>query len=177
MRKTIGTLLAVGMLLPAGLFATSAGGATTGLTCTKLTGTVTWNPPVPAAPASAASNITLKASLAGCTGTPEITGGAITLPVIKSTAKRNCTTLASNPPKLTAAAGGSITWTTTKTKSTLGVLTLTPAGLASYKATGKVTKGQFLNKTLTVTGTFVPKACPYKTATVSMKKGTKATVK
>ena len=174
-QRVIGVFLAAAMALPVALMATPADAAG-GLTCTKLTGTVTWNPPVPAAPATAASAITLKASLSGCTGTPGITSGVINLPVIKKVPKRNCTTLATNPPKLTQT-GGSITWKN-NSKSTLGTLTLTPAGVATYKATAKVTKGQFLNKTLTVTGTFVPtSACPYKKATVAIKKGTKATVK
>ena len=34
----------------------------------------------------------------------------------------------------------------------MGTLALTPAGALTYKATAKVTKGQFLNETLTVTG-------------------------
>jgi hypothetical protein len=168
-------LLAAAMVLPVGLGASPAGAAG-GLTCTKLAGTVTWNPPVPAAPATAASTITLKASLKGCKGTPKVTSGVIKLPVIKKVPKRNCTTLATNAPKLSQK-GGSIVWSNKK-KSTLGVLTLKPAGLATYKATAKVTKGQFKNKKLTVIGTFVPTtACPYTKAKVAIKKGTKATVK
>jgi hypothetical protein len=173
--KLIGVLIAAALALPVGLMAAPAGAAG-GLTCTKLTGTVTWTPAVPAAPASAASAIKLAASLKSCTGTKGITSGAINLPQIKKVPKRNCTTLASNPPKLTQS-GGSITWSN-KSKSTLGLLTLTPAGTASYKATGAITNGQFKGKHLTVTGTFIPKtACPYKTATVLMKAGTKGTVK
>ncbi len=168
-------LLTAALALPLGV-ACSAAGAAGGLTCTKLTGTVTWNPPVPAAPKTAASAITLKATLAKCTGTKGITSGVISLPQIKKVPKRNCTTLATNPPKLTQT-GGSIKWSN-KSTSKLGTLTLTPAGVATYKATGKVTNGQFLNKKLTVTGTFLPKtACPYKQATVAIKAGTKATVK
>jgi hypothetical protein len=173
--KAIGVLIAAAIALPIGLMSAPAGAAG-GLTCTKMTGTVTWSPAVPAAPATAASAITLKASLKSCTGTPGITSGAINLPQIKKVPKRNCTTLVTNEPKLTQS-GGSITWSN-KSKSTLGLLTLTPAGTGSYKATAAVTSGQFKGKHLTVTGTFIPKtACPFKSATVSMKAGTKGTVK
>ena len=50
MRKVRGVLLAVAIVLPIGLLVGPAGSATTGLTCTKLGGTVTWSPAVPAAP-------------------------------------------------------------------------------------------------------------------------------
>ena len=182
MRKVPGILLAAAMLLPVGAIAAApAGSATTGLTCTKLTGTVTWSPAVPlGSKPKAASTVTLKASLAGCTGTTGIASGVIALPTIPKAAPQNCTSLVSTPPKLTRA-GGSITWNN-KAKSTLGTLTLTPAGALTYKATAKVTKGQFLNKTFTVTGSFAPvkpgcSTAPMTKATVVIKKGTKATVK
>jgi len=170
-------LLAVAVVLPIGLIACApAGSVTTGLTCTKLGGTVTWSPAVPAAPKTAKSNVTLKGTLSGCTGTPNITIGVIALPVIKTTPASNCTLLLTKPPKITQA-GGSITWATTKTKSTLGLLTLTPAGAAMYKATAKVASGQFVGKTLTMTGVFTPNGCPLTKATLSIKKGTKAIIK
>jgi len=178
MRKVGGVLLAVAMLGTAGLIAGSpAGSATTGLTCTKLAGVVTWTPAVPAKVA-AKSNVVLKGTLSGCTGTPKITSGVIALPVIKTTPARTCATLLNKPPTITQT-GGSITWATTKTKSTLGMLTLTPSGPLVYKATAKVTKGQFLNKTLTMYGAFTPNApaCPLKSAKLALKKGTKAIIK
>ncbi len=176
--KVGGVLLAVAVVLPIGLVAPdTASSATTGLTCKKLAGVVTWTPPVPLKVA-AKSNILLKGTLSGCTGTPKITSGVIALPVIKTAPARTCATLLNKPPKITQA-GGSITWATTKTKSTLGVLTLTPAGPLNYKATAKVTKGQFLNKTLTMTGKFTPNApgCPLKSAKLALKAGTKAVIK
>lgn len=184
MRKFAGTLLAAVMVLPIGLIACGPAGSATAaaLTCTKLTGTVTWTPAVPLAPKTAKSNILLKATLAGCTGTAKITSGVITLPVIKGTVAQNCTVILTKPTKITAT-GGSVVWATTKAKSTLGLLTLTPAGLATYKASAKVTKGQFLGKTLTLTGTFaaVPKtgcvSTPLSKANLTLKKGTTAIVK
>ncbi len=177
MRKVGGVLLAVAVVLPIGLLASGpAGSATTGLTCTKLTGAVTWSPAVPAAPKTAKSNVTLKGTLSGCTGTTKIVSGVIALPVIKTTPASNCTLLLTKPPKITQT-GGSITWASTKTKSTLGVLTLTPAGSAVYKATAKVTKGQFVGKTLTMVGAFKPNGCPLTKATLTLKVGTKATIK
>ena len=122
MRKVAGILIVSAMLLPVGAIAAApAGSVTTGLTCTKLTGTTTWTPGVP---------------------------------------------LASKP----------------KAASTVGTLTLTPSGALSYKATAKVTKGQFIAKTLVVIGTFTPvkpgcSTAPMTKATVVIKKGTKALIK
>ena len=177
MRKVGGVLLAVAMVLPIGLITAGPAGAATGLTCTKLGGTVTLSPAVPKTGAGH-SNITLKATLFGCTGTAKIVSGVMALPVIKTAPSRNCTTVATQPPTLTQT-GGVITWATTKTKSTLGKITLAPVPktLATYKATAKVTKGQFLNKTLTMTATFKGNGCPLKSATLALKKGTKAIIK
>lgn len=177
MHKVRAIVLAVTILLPAVVIAAGpAAAATTGLTCAKLTGTTTWTPPVPAAPKLATSSVVLKASLSGCTGTPKITGGAITLPAVKGIAKQNCTTLLTKPTKITVPKGGTITWNN-KAKSTLGAMTLTPAGTATYKATVKVAAGQFLNKTVTLTGAFKPNGCPLKLATLTLKAGTKAIIK
>ena len=114
MRKVGGVLLAVAAILPIGLIAGAPPGsaATTGLTCTKLAGAVTWSPAVPAAPKTGKSNVTLKGTLSGCTGTTKIVSGVIALPVIKTTPASNCTLLLTKPPKITQA-GGSITWATT----------------------------------------------------------------
>jgi len=184
MRKVAGVLIAAAVLCPVGVIAAApAGSVTTGLTCTKLTGTVTWAPGVPlGSKPKAASTVTLKATLAGCTGTAGITSGAISLPTIPKAAPQNCLSLATTPPKLTRT-GGVITWNNKlKSKSTLSTLTLAPAGALAYKATAKVTKGQFINKTLTVIGTFAPvkpgcTTAPMTKATVVIKKGTKAVIK
>ena len=185
MRKVGGLLLAGALLLPAGVIAAGpAGSATTGLTCTKIAGTVTWTPPVPNNTTKVKSNTTIKSSVSGCTGTPKITSGVITLPLIKGTTPGNCTSLIGKPTKITVPAGGSILWATTKTKSVLGVLTLTPAGLATYKASVKIASGQFAAKTLTVTAQFTPvgggcltKGVALKSATLKVKAGTKVTIK
>ena len=178
MRKFGGVLLAAAVVLPIGLIvgAPASSATTTGLTCTKLVGAVTWAPAVPAAPKKTKSNVTLKGTLSGCTGTAKTVSGVIALPVIKTTPASNCTLLLTKPPKITQA-GGSITWATTKTKSTLGLLTLTPAGTATYKATAKVAKGQFVGKTFTMIGAFTPNGCPLTKATLSLKKATKVTIK
>jgi hypothetical protein len=184
MRKVAGILIVSAMLLPVGAIAAApAGSATTGLTCTKVTGTATWSPGVPlASKPKAASTVTLKAALAGCTGTAGITSGVISLPTIPKAAPQNCLSLLKTPPKLTRT-GGVITWNNKlKTKSTLGTLTLTPSGPLSYKATAKVTKGQFITKTLVVIGTFTPvkpgcSTAPMTKATLVIKKGTKALIK
>ena len=176
-RRISVALIAAAAMLPIGIINVAPAGAATGLTCTKLTGTVTWTPPVPKTGAGH-SNVALKATLSKCTGTPKIVSGVISLPVIKNAPPRNCTTLATKPPTLTQT-GGSILWATTKTKSTMGKITLAPVPktLATYKATGKVIKGQFLNKTLTMVATFKGNGCPLKSATLALKAGTKATIK
>lgn len=177
MGRVGGVLLTVAAMLPIGMITAGPAGAATGLSCSKIKGTVTWTPPV--SKTTGHSNITLKSTLSGCTGTAKITSGVITLPVIKNAPSRNCTTLVTKPPTLTQT-GGSITWATTKTKSTLGKITLAPVpkALATYKATAKVAKGPFVGKTLTVIAVFTPNAlCPIKSATVALKKGTKATIK
>lgn len=175
MRKVSGVLMAAALLLPATFIVAAPAGAAGGLTCSKLTGTATFTPPVPKT-TPGKSNILLKANFASCTGTPGVTGGAVTLPLYKGTTKQTCTSLALKPTKIVVAKGGSVKWNK-GAKSTLGADTITPAGLATYKSVAKVTAGQFVGKTITLTATFTPNGCPIKSAKLALKAKTKITVK
>ena len=179
MRKFAGALIAVAMVVPVGLIAAGpAGGATTGVTCTTLGGTVKWVVPVPKAPATIKQVWNLNATFAGCSGTTGITSGVVKLPTYTGATKTtNCTSIVSKPTNFNVKAGGTIVWNN-KSKSTLGPVVLKPAGLATYAASGKVASGQFAGKSLAVTGTFIPTTgCPFNTAKLSVKKGTKITIK
>ena len=177
MRKCSGFLLAASILLPATFIAAAPAGAAAGLTCKAISGKVTWTPPVPAAPTMKVSNTTLAATFAGCSGTPGVTKGTVKVPTIVGKTKQNCTTLFAKPTKITVPKGGTITWNK-GAKSTLGVLTLTPTKLAAqYKAVVRVSAGQFVDKSVTMTSVLKPNGCPLSSAALSLPKGTKVTIK
>ena len=177
MRKIPAFVLAAAILAPATFIATTPAGAAGGVACKAISGKVTWNPPVPAAPATKTSNTTLVATFTGCSGTPGVTKGTVKVPTIVGTTKGNCTTLLGKPTKITIPKGGTITWNK-GAKSTLAVLTLTPTKVAAqYKAVVKVSAGQFAGKTITLTAGFKPNGCPLSSATLSLAKGTKIAIK
>jgi hypothetical protein len=177
MRKVSGLLVAASLLVPATFFAaTQPAGAATTPTCSTLTGTAKFTPPVPKAPAKAKSNIQLDAVFSKCTGVAGLVSGKVHLPLYKGQTAGNCSTLVTNPTKIVVPKGGTIKWNKGPA-STFGPVTVTPAGLATYKATGKITAGQFKGKTVTETATFTPNGCPIKSAKLALNKGTKITVK
>jgi hypothetical protein len=177
MRKVSGLLVAASLFVPTAFFvAAQPAGAAAGPTCSTLTGTAVFTPPVPKAPAKKVSNIQLNAVFSKCTGVAGVTSGKVHLPLYKGKTPGNCTTLATKPEKITVNKGGTVKWNK-GAASTLGPVTITPAGLATYKAVAKVTAGQFKGKTVTETATFTPNGCPIKSAKLALKKGTKITVK
>ena len=176
MRKVSGLLVAASLLVPATFIAAQPAGAATTPTCSTLTGTAKFTPPVPKAPAKAKSNIQLDAVFSKCTGVAGLTSGKVHLPLYHGTTPGNCSTLVAKPTKITVPKGGTIKWNKGPA-STLGAVTVTPAGLALYKAVSKITAGQFKGKTVTETAQFTPNGCPIKSAKLSLKKGTKITVK
>src|ERR1700722_5449421 len=99
MRKVAGVLLAAAMLLPVGLVAAPAGAATL-LTCTTLTGTAKWTPPV-SPTVKATHNVVATGKISGCTGTKGITSGTFTF-TSKGTTKENCAVLISSKAASTA---------------------------------------------------------------------------
>lgn len=182
MRKYLGVGLMLVALIPLGAYAaTPAGSATTGVTCTKLAGTATWTPAAPKIGSTKKVKSTVKASgsVSGCTGTKGISSGKFTL-VSKATTAGNCATLLSS--KKPSAATSSITWSNGK-KSASAKLTITPAGNATVKISGKVSSGtQFVRKAVSATVVFTPLngGCTQKDlskASLALKKGTKFVIK
>jgi hypothetical protein len=81
MRKVGGVLLAVAMVLPLALIASPGGAAGAGQTCSKLTGTVTFAPPLPkiGSTKKVVTTFSVKGGkLTGCTG-PGGASGTVTL--------------------------------------------------------------------------------------------------
>jgi hypothetical protein len=180
--KCFGLLMAVGLLVPLGFIGASPAGAASLLTCTKLAGTATWTPPV-SPTVKATHTVTAKATLSGCTGTKGITSG-VTSFLSKGTTKENCAVLIASKAPSTASA--SVKWSNGKT-SVLAKLTLTYGGsVGAQVITGKITGGtqtSFIGKTTKLTSQFIPngggcltKGVSLKTASVSLKKGTKSTL-
>ncbi len=182
MRKSLGLLCAVAMMLPVGIIAAAPAGAAGHLTCKKVGGTVTWKPPVPLSTTKKVkSNITIRATFKGCSGTPKVTSAKLAVPVIRGTSKQNCSTYISQPSVITQKKPTTITWNNHRTSKT-GPLKLKPAGLATYTASARIAKGQFKGKKLTVTASFAPTngGCTtknLKTAKLSIKPGTKVVIK
>jgi hypothetical protein len=182
MRKYLGIGLLVATLLPVGAaIAMPAVSATTGITCTKLTGTATWSPAQPKLGSTKKVKSTVKASgkVSGCTGTKGISNGTFSF-LSKPTTPGNCATLISS--KKASTASSSIKWNNKKT-STSAKVTLTPAGTATEKVTGKISGGtQFKGKSVTATVVFTPQngGCQSKDlskASLALKKSTKFVIK
>ena len=67
MRKTLGLLCAVGMLLPLGVITAGPAAAVPVITCTKASGTFKFTPPLPAS-GGVKSTLTSTGTVSGCTG-------------------------------------------------------------------------------------------------------------
>ena len=185
MRKSIGAVLAVASLLPLVMTATPASAAT-GLTCTKLTGTVTWTPALPkiGSKTLVKSKVVAKGSFSGCTGTPGITSGKFVFTQLPGTTGSNCSMLVAS--KTQNSASVVTTWnngkTTTSAKTT--VTKIGQQGLAGVVTTnGKNTSGTvFVGQTATATTLFTPLkgGCvsgALSSASVALKAGTKVVIK
>jgi hypothetical protein len=153
MRKAVGVLCALSLLIPVGMMATGSAGAATPTTqCKTLSGKQTYTPALPAISSSATVNTTIASTskIGGCVG-GGVTSGTATS---KSTMKNyNCKVFAANlgkPSKGTA----SITWSNGKTSSVQTTLTSTSKPGTSPVIAILVTKfvsGQFAGHTSTVT--------------------------
>ena len=171
------------MVLPVGLVASPAGAAAPALTCTKLTGTATFTPPVTPT-ASVAHKVTSKSTLSGCTGTKGITSGVATFS--STTKKENCAQLLANKSASTATV--TVKWNNGKVSGP-GTLKETYVSLGVVKLVGKITKGTvFVGKTSSSEASFLPKAGSTKVGCVtpgvnlgktntSFPKGQKLTIK
>ena len=182
MRKYLGVALMVAALLPLAVYmAQPSGAAGTGISCSKLTGTAVWSPPAPKIGSTKKVKSTVKATgtVSGCTGTKGITSGKFTF-LSKATTAGNCSTLLSS--KKASTATSSITWNNKK-KSASSKLTLTPAGTATLKVSGKVSSGTvFTGKAVGATVVFTPLngGCTkndLSKASIALKKNTKFTIK
>ena len=125
------------------------------------------------------SGVKATGTITGCTGTKGITKGSFVF-TSKPTTAGNCSTLLTSKKATTATS--TVTWNNKK-KSVSSKVTLTPAGTATEKVTGKVSSGtQFKGKTFTATVVFTPQngGCQSKDlskASLSLKKGTKFVIK
>ena len=161
MRKAVGSLLALSLLIPVGVLAAGSAGAATATlpTCTKLTGTVKYSPALPKIGNSTkvTSTSTTSLKITGCSG------GGITSGTISgtSTYTGNCTTLLTPSTKPLIS---TVKWsngkssslsTTTKTTSKTGVTPITAI------LTSKITAGLGVGRTTTVPVKIVaaPGAC------------------
>jgi hypothetical protein len=150
-----GTLIAVMVLLPAcgssskssgsSGSSTSAPASANALTCTTLAGSLKVSPPV-SATVSEAHTVNVTATLSGCTGSPGITSGDLTLEA-KVTDKLNCAELISYSKPTTA--NLSVTWNN-GTKSTGAEFLVTFQDVTKFLISGKISAGNmFLYKTAT----------------------------
>lgn len=176
MRKVGGVLLAVAMVLPIGLVASPAGAAAV-LTCTKLTGTATFTPPV-SPTVSATHKIVSHSTISGCTGTKGISSGKVTF--TSTSIKENCKILLANKKSSTATV--TVKWNNGKVSGP-GPATVSYVSLGVVKITSKMTNGPFKGKTSVSKTLFLPtgggcltKGKSLATTSVSFAKGTKLTI-
>jgi hypothetical protein len=152
MRKAAGLLMAVSLLGVGVLAATPAGSAAATPVCKTFKGSLTYSPALPklSSTAKVKATVVTTGKIGGCVG------GGVTSAVTasKSTYLGNCTTLVS--AKVGSKTVGTETLVWSNGKSSTGSTTLT--ALAKAAATGthikvqtKITKGQFLGMTSTVT--------------------------
>jgi hypothetical protein len=125
MRKGLGLLIALGLLLPVGMWVAGPAGGATPLPpkCKTFTGTETWKPPLPKLgdKTLVTGATTLAAKLGGCTGVAGITSG--TSNAVTKFTKQNCTTTVANSQKGSKSTG-TIKWNNGKTTTTANTLTL-----------------------------------------------------
>ena len=165
MRKVVGLLGAMSLLIPVGIWASApAGSAVKGPTCKTLTAVGKFNPPLPKLGTNTivTSHVTSTGKIGGCTGVPGVTSATTSTPF---TYKGNCSTFAGiSKGGVTTPGKEVIKWNkgapsnvtvTTKTLSAPGVQ---PAIL---QLTTKVISGQFKGTTSVAKakGTAVKGAC------------------
>jgi hypothetical protein len=148
-----GTLIAVMVLLSAcGSSSKSSSGSTTSspasanaLTCTTFAGSLNLSPPV-SPTVSEAHTVNVTGKLSGCTGTPGITSGDLTL-YAKVTDKLNCAQLISYSKPNTA--NLSVKWNNGTTSTGSGFV-VTFQDVTKFLISGQITAGDmFVYKTAT----------------------------
>ena len=124
---------------------TSAPASANALTCTTLTGTLNLTPPV-SPTVSEAHTVNVTGKLSGCTGTPGITSGDLTVEV-NMTDKLNCAELISYSKPNRAVL--SVTWNN-GTRSTGSEFLVTFQDVTKFLISGGITAGNmFVDKTAT----------------------------
>ena len=151
MRKFGGVLVAVAMLLPAGLVASPAGAAG-GTTCKGQTGTGTFKPSLPplSSTATVDSTTTATGKITGCVG-GGVTGGTYTSTL--KYPKFNCKQLLTASTKLRV---GTIKTTWSNKQTSTGTITLHPikGNITKVNVTGVTTAGLFKGLKLTTSFSF-----------------------
>ncbi len=155
MRKGLGLLFAISLVLPVGVMTASSAGAAGPLPpkCKTFSGTETWSKPLPKLGDSTlvTGKVTLKATLTGCSGVKGITRG--TSNATTPYKNQNCTTTVQSSQKGSKSTG-KIVWNNGKTSTTANTLTLkSPVGQspATFKLVSKFTKGIGAGHTTTST--------------------------
>jgi len=183
MRKGLGLLSALVLLVPFGVSVAAPAGAAGPLppTCKTFSGTETWTPPLPKLgdKTKVNSTVTLSAKLTGCSGVSGITSG--TSSSTTKVTQQNCTTTV-------AAAGtgakstGVVKWNNGKTTTSSDVLTLkSKVGVspATFQLVAKDTSGVGAGHTTTtiLSVTLNTGACVSATLSKATFHATKSTVK
>jgi len=183
MRRGLGLLAVVALLVPLGVSVAAPVGAAAPLppTCKTFSGTETWSPPLPKLGSSTKVNstVTLSATLTGCSGVAGITKG--TSSATSKVTQQNCTTTV-------AAAGtgakstGVVKWNNGKTTTSSDVLTLkSKLGVnpATFQLVAKDTSGVGAGHTTTtiLSVTLNTGACTTATLSKATFHATKSTVK
>jgi len=156
MRKLAGVLVAVALVVPAGIMAAAPAGAAGGITCKTSAGTATFAPALPPIGSKTLVKGTLNAAgtVGKCTGSPGVTSGKTKFTSPKGKTGANCTTLASPDPKSKGTVGTIvITWNNKQT-STAKVFTIKQVSKKDpthATTTGKITAGLFVG--MSISGT------------------------
>jgi hypothetical protein len=171
MRKGLGLLAALALLVPLGMSVAAPAGAAGPLppNCKTFTGTETYAPPLPKLSSSTKVNttVTLSAKLGSCTGVSGITSG--TSSSVTKISQDNCSVTVANADK-GAKSTGTVKWNNGKTTTSSDVLTLkSKVGVspATFQLVAKDTAGIGAGHTTTTTISVTLNAGACLTATLS----------
>src|SRR4051794_41561520 len=153
MRKALGILFAASLIGSITLAVAGPAGAAGPLPpkCKTFKGTETWSKPLPKLGVSTkvSGKVTLKATLAGCSGVAGITGGSSNATTAYK--NQNCTTTIQSSSKGSKSTG-TIKWNNGKTSTTANTLTLkSKVGVspATFQLVSKFTAGVGVGHTTT----------------------------
>jgi hypothetical protein len=157
MRLGLRVLLTGALIVPFGFIGAQQVGAATGTTCSKVTGTATFNPPLPkhGSTTEVASVITSHGKASGCSG-GGVTGGSFKSKV-KIHDPTNCDALLGGDNG-TPVPSGTLTTTWNTAATSVAAVTLNPVAgqVTQTHITGTVTSGLFSGGHIDVTLSFTP---------------------